>query len=76
MLIKKLVIPSTPATDIDNDVVTKNFHVVGPSLDTIMHANNIETVYLDSARLKLDSQYIISGEATDGSKTTPAKRKS
>jgi hypothetical protein len=69
---KKLAIPSTPATDIDNDVVTKNFHVVGSSLDTIMHANNIETVYLDSARLKSDSQYMISGEATDGSKTTPA----
>jgi Secretion system C-terminal sorting domain len=69
---KKLAIPSTPATDIDNDVVTKNFHVVGPSLDTIMHANNIETIYLDSARLKLDSQYTISGEATDGSKITPA----
>jgi hypothetical protein len=69
---KKLAISSTPATDVNNDIVTKNFHVVGPSLDTIIHANNIETIYLDSARLKLDSQYTISGEATDGSKVTPA----
>jgi hypothetical protein len=73
-VIKKLAIPSTPATDVDNNSseLSKNFHITGPSIDTIMHANNIETIYLDSARLKLDSQYTVSAEVTDGKKTTPA----
>jgi hypothetical protein len=69
---KKAVINSTESVDLDKDVLSKDYHVTGPSLDTIMNATNIQTVYLDSARLQPDSEYTITAVVTDGSKITSA----
>lgn len=69
---KKIGIGGTPATDIDNDVLSKKYTITGPSLDTLIHATNIETIYLDSARLQPDSEYRITAEVTDQDKPTQA----
>lgn len=68
---KKAKINGTPSIDIDNDNVIKKYHITGAELDTLIFGANNEPVYIDSARLKPDTQYTISAESIDGSKATP-----
>ncbi len=70
---EKFSITGTQSIDIDNDNVSKNYRIVGPNLDTLIQANNVETIYLDSAVLQPDAAYTLTGEATDGSKATQAE---
>jgi hypothetical protein len=69
---KKLEISSSAATDIDGDQLNKTYHIIGPDLDTLIHRNNTEKAYIDSARLKLDTEYQIIAEVSDGQASTPA----
>ena len=69
----KLEISSTPATDPDNAVLMKSYHITGINLDTLIFSGNTDKIYLDSSKMQLSTWYTIQAEVSDGITTTPAQ---
>jgi hypothetical protein len=69
----KLAIETTVPTDVDNDSLTKKIRVQGTGLDTlIITPADLNSVYLDSTKLKSNTEYTLNGEVTDGKLVTQA----
>lgn len=70
----KLEIETSIPTDVDGDALTKRIRLYSPAVkDTLMLTpGTTQVIYLDSARLKLDTEFTLTGEVTDGKAATLA----
>lgn len=69
----QIVFTPSQAKDSDGDILTRNIHVAGPTLDTIIyHTGTSGMITIPSSRLQSNSTYTIDGTITDGIVIVPA----